>query len=226
MSETRVIITAAGESSRFGGPKHLTDLEGETILGRAVRLFREHATDVVVSVRDEPRYKIEVERHGGTWFVPTITELNRECDMYVNCRHLWRPTGRTVIAYGDTWYSEDAVRTIMTHTKREWHLFARFAGSLRTGKGWPEVWAHSFFPEHHADEDRAIAAALGDAAAPRATIYEMYRHLFGAEKAFDWKQRDLGQMTHISDWTEDFDYPRDIAEWSARRDVARSWGAL
>ena len=54
------IVMADGEGKRWGNykgvPKHLIEINGETLLGRTTRLLKEHNVDYIITTSDE-RYK-------------------------------------------------------------------------------------------------------------------------------------------------------------------------
>jgi hypothetical protein len=213
---TRVIVTAAGEGTRWGNhrgvPKHLLPSpanSSETLLGRIVRqcLDYDARLDVVVS---GPRHYAQP---GARIFTPTYRPNDFECSIYTWTSELWNQNGRTVYLYGDTFYTDAAIATILGFTPEEWHLFARFKESSVTGKPWPEVWSHSFWPEQINEEVVMITGAVEARhrfGYPRASIYEMYKERFGRlVGGFSYDQTNLGAMTEIDDWTEDFDFPKD-----------------
>jgi len=219
---TTVIITAAGEGSRWGNhlgvPKHLLPTpQGETLLARTVRLVGDWdpTIRVVVTGPLDERYRIP----GAELIVPIARPDFAECSMYMWAEAAWNAEGRTVFLYGDTFYTGAAIATILGFTPREWHLFARFKESSVTGKPWPEVWAHSFYPEHWTAElaliDR-VSTMKRSGKIPRASIYEMYKARFGKLRPFTYDQRDYGALTQIDDWTEDFDFPRDYDAYVVR----------
>lgn len=226
----RVILTAAGQGTRWGPgqqpkpqwqgslPKHLTVVEGEALLHRSVRLFRDAGADVwITGPPDDSRYEIPE----STLFVPINRPDDKECSMYSWARPIWNPEGRTIHCYGDVWYSEECVQSIMSFPKREWHMWWRPHGSKTTGKQWNEVWAHSFWPEHIEMENeliRRVVDLMNQRAIPRALIYEMYKLKHGKLLPFRYTQRALGDdVTTIDDWTEDFDQLQDLDKWLARR---------
>ena len=61
MNEVAAIIIAAGASSRLGEPKQLLLVEGETLLGRAVRIAKEAGADPVLVILGANRERIEAE---------------------------------------------------------------------------------------------------------------------------------------------------------------------
>lgn len=220
MSAHRVIITAAGDAKRWnnwrGVPKHLVDVNGEPLLARTVRQLREAdpSVDIWITGPNDERY----EQRGARLYVPSWRPDFRECSMYVWAAPLWNEDGRTTFMYGDTFYSDDAVASILAGPGHlnAWHLWARFKASEITGKPWPEVWAHTFFAGEHRVEEQMIHAA--QLSPQRGSIYEMYKWLHGVPLVpFSWEQTDLGGMTTIDDWTEDFDFNHDYEKFVARR---------
>lgn len=227
---TTVIITAAGEGSRWGNhlgvPKHLLPAPGspsETILGRTTRLVRRFDPLARVVITGPAEYK----QPGAELFTPVERPDDFECSIYTWAEPLWAfNQGRTVFLYGDTFYTPTALLQILDYRPREWHLWARFKESSITGKTWPEVWAHSFWPEQSGEEIAAIVAVTAlrrKGKLRRASIYEMYKWRHNALLPFTYDQKDLGGLTQIDDWTEDFDFPKDYDEF-VRRYEARHVG--
>lgn len=224
---TTVILTAGGDASRWGNyrglPKHLIPIDGEPILHRAARLFAEGGATVRITgpCPHDPRYDTP---HAVTYPVGKLEGFG-ECGMYQQTIGLWPREDRVVLGYGDVWYSEEAVRTILDPDQpRSWRIYARFGSSVCTGKSWGEVWAHSFWPEQQEEEKtliRAVAHLASFGIIPRALIYEMYQ--LRAGKLLPWSeiQHDYGDYVAINDWTEDFDRPSELETWERlRRKVA------
>ncbi len=71
MSRHAAVILAAGQSSRLGAFKPLVELEGETLLARAARLFREAGVEEVLAVAGHraPEVREEARRLGLAWVV-------------------------------------------------------------------------------------------------------------------------------------------------------------
>ena len=216
----RVIVIAAGEGTRWGNhlgvPKHLIEIEGEVLLARTVRQFAAYTADVVVVGPDE-RYLIPP----GRLHVPTITPSNGGVDKFLSSKHLWNPEGRTVVAYGDVWFSDEAVDQIVGFWEHEWRLFARVGASTVTGCAWGECFAQSFWAAHHAEHLKALELvrdleACGEIG--RGGGWEHYRAMCGAKTATRLGHHaDQGRLTPIDDWTDDFDSPTDYDRWISRR---------
>lgn len=61
MNDVAAVIIAAGASSRLGEPKQLLLVEGETLLGRAIRIATEAGADPVLVILGASRERIEAE---------------------------------------------------------------------------------------------------------------------------------------------------------------------
>ena len=94
-------------------PKHLIEIGGETLLGRTVRLLRENdsKSEVIITSHDA-RYEIE----GAVRYEPKNNNL--EIDRFTE----ELIADDVCFLYGDTYYSEEAARTI-TETEAEDILF-------------------------------------------------------------------------------------------------------
>lgn len=217
---TRAIIAAAGSEERWGNhlgvPKQLIPIDGETLLDRIIRLLhREGIRDIVIS----GAFRVEGCRTViPEWDIDPV-------DGRLGVRGLWNDAGRTIILMGDVWYSDAAMQTIGSHVWRDRHLFARFGPSKRTGKPWAEIFANSFWPEHHADHEASLRAvnALHEAGhIPRGGLWESYLLDHGAVvtgmmDADGGCVRNMGDATVIDDMTDDFDYPADYDRWVSAR---------
>lgn len=214
----RTIILAGGDNARWGNhlgvPKHLIPIDGEPLLHRTARQFKKAGTDVVIlGPKDHnPRYEV-----AGCVTTPSPRQPGLyEVGMYLDAAPFWLTTGKTILVYGDTYYTDEAVATIVEYAPREWHLFARFGPSSVTGKWWGEAWAHSFWPEQHLEERsliRRVVSLAEQKSIPRALIYEAYKLRQGMLFPWTEQQFDYGSYTEINDRTEDFDGSEDYERW-------------
>jgi hypothetical protein len=217
-----VIIIAAGEALRWnnylGVPKHFIAIDGEPILARAVRLLRAYGPEIVVVGREE-RYKLD----GAALYFPVLDPENHDADKFLSSRQLWNAFGRTVVLYGDAYYTEEAIATIMTYTGRDWTLFARFGASRFTGCPYGECFAQSFWPEQIPEH---LAALLRVRDLQRRKLLDRcggWEHYMAMNHVSDADIRHvkfLDRAVMVDDWTDDFDKPEDydrfVARWSAR----------
>ncbi len=106
----KYIIMAAGEGKRWGNyngvPKHLIEINGETLLGRTARLLKENNVDYIITSSDE-RYK----QYGEV--IPQ-SYLDCEIDRFEDINE-----DEICYLYGDVYYSENAIKTIINTTTDE-----------------------------------------------------------------------------------------------------------
>ena len=104
----RYIIMADGNSTRWnnylGIPKHLIRIDGETLIERTVRLFREHdeACEIIVTSHNKDYEFSGAVRHQPVNNVLEIDRFTKELISDNMC-----------FLYGDTYYSEHAIHTIV-----------------------------------------------------------------------------------------------------------------
>jgi len=105
----KYIIMAAGAGTRWnnylGVPKHLIEINGETLLARTTRLLKENnITDYVITCSD-PRY---------AQYGPTIPQTDHDCE--IDRFEESVIDGPVCYLYGDVYYSEDAIKTIINES--------------------------------------------------------------------------------------------------------------
>lgn len=212
---------AAGDDPRWVGetgyPKHFIEIDGERILDRTVRLLAPRV-EIVVSGHPDPRYKYP---DAALWVPYRNTDL-LDADNVLSTRPVWSRDDRTVILYGDCYYTEEAIETILAFAPREWQLFCRFEPSAITGKPWGEPWAWSLWPEHHEEHVAAHFRTIDlvrSGVLWRCGAWEHYRAMCGLpdERMGIEHHGDYGRATVIDDWTEDFDFPVDLDRFLAGR---------
>jgi hypothetical protein len=140
-SNQKVLIIAAGDGSRWGNylgvPKHLVNIEGEILLNRTCRQFLRYSSDVVV-VGPDDRYSVQ----GTKLFIPDMSE-RRELDKFASSMSEWNEQGKTILVYGDVYFTDEAVEAIVSHVG-DWRYFCRSKASSITGKNCKEIFAISF----------------------------------------------------------------------------------
>lgn len=215
----RVIIPCAGMATRWFGdtPKHLVPIFDEPILHRTVRLIQERTdADVRVVVKNlsDDRYKIP----GATRATAKLDPSRSQADKLSSSRHLWSKTGRTVILWGDCFFTEVAMDRILSHDG-DWCMFARLGPSKFTGKDHKEPFGFSLAPEHHDVLDLGINTCIDQARAGTLTAWsgswQMYRAAlgYGDVRWPDLPTTALDNVTVIDDWTDDFDVEDDWRNW-------------
>jgi hypothetical protein len=202
---TRCIIICAGEATRWDNyldvPKHLIEIGGETILQRTVRLLNKYeGLDIfVVGKNDDDRYKIP----GSTYYEADLNPENVDADKFLSSQSLWNEDGRTIVFYGDVWFTEEAIDTIIMHTGTDWVLFSNDK----------ECFAQSFYPEHIEEHRNALYRIRDDfksGVIKRCGGWEHYRAMTGTPLD---KHEFRGRNIKIYDLTDDFDFPWEYDEW-------------
>lgn len=223
------IILAQGDGRRWelpdptftpalGGPylgrrKQSVEVDGETLIGRAERLFRERGCDVLTVAHPELAEHVvgRLVTADDAW--PTGTDQ----DKFFMSRPWWSPDARTVILWGDCWYSEAAADTIVNHPSDDLHYFRRPGPSRLTGHRWDESFAVSFGVHEH-DRVLRLAEAAVEAVRSgrigRTKIRTHYALSLGLDEIDDGRLLfDTPGQTIIDDWTDDLDSPYDYAQW-------------
>lgn len=209
----RAIIIAAGEATRWnnylGTPKHLIRIDGEPLLHRTVRLLKQYTDDIFVVAKDDPLYLID----GATRYVPTLNyEAHADADKFLSSKELWNDKGRTVVFYGDVYFTEYAMHKIASYWVKDWTLFCRPHASMYTGTPWGECFAQSFYPEHieqHEAKLMHIARLFKRGRIDRCGGWEHYRAMIGLRDDQIRSKQIKGNIVTIDDFTDDFDYPDD-----------------
>jgi hypothetical protein len=134
----KVLIVAAGEGVRWENyrnvPKHIVEVEGEILLHRTYAQFKRY-TDNIVIVSTDPRYAI------GQTYAPLVGDFLDFGKMY-SSYPIWDDE-RTVIVFGDVYFTDKAVETIMSNTD-DFKFFLRKDKSSYTGKNHKEIFALAF----------------------------------------------------------------------------------
>lgn len=221
----RVIIQCAGNGDRWGNhlgvPKHLAVLRGEPILHRAVRLIGELSdAEVIIGVADgrDSTYKVDGSARRKVQLDPS----RQQADKVLSCEHLWSPSERTVVLFGDIYWTDDAMARVL-ECDEPWAAFCRFGPSSFTGCDHAELFGFTFTPDERSRiRDAAnLCADLGRAGVLSnwSGGWQVYKAAAGALTADTVnpaevpKARTLGHAVEIDDWTDDLDEPGDWDRW-------------
>ena len=205
----KVLIVAAGEGRRWENyrnvPKHIVEVEGEILLHRTYSQFKRY-TDNIVIVSTDPRYAI------GQTYAPLVGNFFDFGKIYSS--HLIWDEERTVIVFGDVYFTDEAVDTIMSN-EDEFKFFLRKDKSSYTGKNHKEIFALAFSGGMNQRIKSAIETLI-DRKQGGAGAWRLYLHLHGLDKAKSGFYNTDGYV-HIDDLTEDFDYHNDLIKWEKMR---------
>lgn len=216
----RVIIAAAGHQDKWknylGVPSHLAPVDGAPLLARTIRQALTISDDVHLTYPPgDSRYLDAIPAGANVQAHPRGSSYPSE----YHATHLhWNPGGRTILLLGDTYFTDAAIHKIASFSKRTYQGFGRHKGSSVTGCRYGELWAASWWTDHHKQMDEHLAKIkrLRDAGTiTRPTGWMLLRAWQGTDLA---KHRCLPEwMTTIDDWTEDWDFPVDYDSHPAIR---------
>ena len=188
----KYIIMADGKGTRWNNyhniPKHLIEIDGETLLARTVRLLRENdaRADIVITSHD-PRYEVP----GARRYEPQNNHL--EIDRFTE----ELIADDVCFLYGDTFYSESVIQKI-ADTPAEKLLFFGNERSIVAIKV-----ADGALFRQHVDRVRALFLAGKIDNCIGWQVYQSFEGLPFGEKTI------AADYILIQDGTEDFNSPAD-----------------
>lgn len=222
---THYILTIAGEGSRWnnhlGVRKHLVPIYGEPNLYRTLRLINANDKDCKIFLGANPAFPLpDFCKHVATIYDGTTYIKGAESDRYFASKEYWNTEGRTVLVWGDVFFTEYAIK-IITNPQRDWLRYGRPAGCRYSKrKSWGEEFAISFHPEHH-DAILAACKRVEDISKNRKVqlFGAIYMAMLGLSdhaivtESKSGRKNNYGHMIDIDDLTDDFDYPEDYDEF-------------
>lgn len=204
--KSRVLILAAGEGSRWenyrGVQKHKLVIEGEVLIERTVRQFLKYSSDVVV-VGSDKSYEVD----GARCYIPPYHPKWKDMAKFWSSRDIWSEE-RTVLVFGDVYFTDEAVETIMKD-EGEFTFFIRSKASNLTGKPWREIFGIAFKGSSNEMLKARILEIIESSIAFRTGGWHLHKRL-----VHEFKNTF---SVEIDDWTEDFDFPVDIDRWEENR---------
>lgn len=212
MVQVRVIIAAGrATDSRWklykGVAKQLVPIGSERLIERTIRQFSACA-EVLVTHPPGHRLPLNGTRQVEPRNDPVLGDING----VLNSRAYWSHEDRTIVALGDVYFSDFAIRTI-TASRRDWALYGRAGASSLTGKTHDEQFAIGFMPEEH---DKIVYAAYQAARLwQRRRIRwvrfpQLYHSMLGyPPERIDRRPEPSAHFVTIDDESDDIDYPAD-----------------
>ena len=206
----RYIIICAGDGKRWnnymGVPKHLALINNEPILYRTIRLLKENGVSSNEIYLVSKEYNLE---ECNTYY-PTLTKEFHDADKFLSSKCLWDLHDRTVILYGDVYFTDDAIKSIVNYTNKKWTLFCRPTASQITGKSWGECFAVNFYPRN-IDKMTILLYRMVDmfdeGLIDRIGGWELTRLMARRSPKKHMEKSNLYYV--IDDFTEDIDYAED-----------------
>lgn len=208
-----VVILAAGDSRRFGGPKHLEVVAGETLVGRQARLWHDKEARVTVIV---PPEAVELYRGSGltrATVVPRSAPVETNAMKYREALNV-ADDGPLVITFGDVFFTSRAIEVIHAGCEGDAiRLFCRFGPSVYTGKPWGEAFA-LFVPEEQrsrfTDALEWVIVEYAEGRIWRDGLWEVAKRLERVPAERFGEHLPLSMFVDIDDLTDDIDFPEDL----------------
>lgn len=208
----RIIIIAAGDATRWGGymgvTKHYAEIAGEPVIERTVRLLKERKLKDIWVV--SKGYQIE----GVKNYRPTLNPRNHDADKFLSSSELWHEKKRTIVIYGDVYFTEEAIDTILSFGMDLFRMFCRPTQNRKFKYPYGECFAISFAPVEHEyllyNLKRLVHLYRADVI-DRIGGWELTRLMAGVPiERMNKHQYNLPNYVVINDKTNDIDYPSDF----------------
>jgi|688.fasta_scaffold572495_1 hypothetical protein len=198
-----VFILAAGDGTRWenyrGSSKHKVLVEGEVLIERTYRQFSKYA-DKVIIVADE-------EQGFAETYIPAKNKDWKDIAKFWSSKDIWSE-GKNIMVFADVYFTDEAVESIM-NDPYGLSFYLRSRRSEITQKPWREIWGIGF--------DGLSIDILKSSILSIIESKENYNT--GGWRLLDQLNKDNQRvnLVEIDDWTEDFDFPKDIRRWEKQR---------
>ena len=228
--KTRCIVLCGGSNRRWKGykdipTKHFADLGGEVLLHRTLsQLAQYDSLEVHLVIKREDKKYFDFFPPSHLYHITLDENIHTEAYKYLSSKGLWNREGRTVVLLGDVWFSDRAMKRIIGDKKRRWSVFGRSVKSFITGCPYRELFAQSFWPEHHKkhyDKLQELDEIYRTTASIQASGWAHYRMMNGIPH--DVHAICLRNFVEVSDFTDDIDSPEDYERWNK---LYREWYTL
>ena len=207
----KYIIMADGEGKRWnnymGVPKHLIELNGERLIDRTVRLLKEVGIeDIWITTHDE---RLHVS--GINIYEPTNNL--EEIDKFLSNEPIW--TKNVLFVYGDVYYTEDAIKAMVSCPMiNDFKFCGRFGAHKYTKKDFGEIFGLKFLGDSGATKVREGCKAVHrylESGGHRGSGWELYKAMHNAEDMV--AHQYFGNFEEINDLTDDFDCPSEYEDF-------------
>lgn len=208
----KYIIMCGGTYAKWDRPKHLTELKGEPLVARTIRLLRENGiTDIAISSNSElfEQFGVPVLKHENKYSLPLE---GRATSPWLDAFY---PMNKPVCyIFGDVVFSPEAIKTIV-ETQTDSIEF--FASAKPLPKIYPKHWAEPF-------AFKVTDTKLFFMAITTTKLYDKEGYfnrqpvsweLWQVIKDTPLNKVDYTNYTVINDYTCDIDCPEDIKLFEA-----------
>ena len=203
----KYIIMCGGTYQRWKKPRHLTEINGEPLVARTIRLLRENGVkDIAISSNDPifEQFGVPVLKHRNTY---NAIGYNNFTGYWCECFY---PTDEpTCYIFGDVVFTPEAIRKIV---ETETDDIEFFASAPPFAPGYPKPWAEPFALKVVNTNHLKHAISLTKQYADQGLFHRkpIMWELWQVIQAAPLNHIDYSSYTVINDTTCDIDYPEDI----------------
>lgn len=210
-------IMCGGEYTEFEQPRPFIEICGERLIDRTLRLLKENGTADICITSNDPRFDGLAERleHQNSYRAgPDIGQEGCWLDAFYPD---FPENTQVTFLYGDVWYSEEAMETIVSCTRSSNVLFGTGIAKNKAHRNWGEPFAYrvtDYKTFMQGVEDVKELWRAGKVERNPIT-WELYRYLNG----FDVNVQMINDDTYIviDDLTMDVDAPN--SAWMIEKKV-------
>jgi hypothetical protein len=206
----KFIIMAGGTYAKWDRPKHLTELKGEPLVARTIRLLRENGiTDIAISSNNElfEQFGVPVLHHENPF---TLPKDGRAKTPWLDAFY---PMAEPVCyIFGDVVFSPEAIKTIV---KTDTNDIQFFASAKPLPRIYPKQWAEPFAFKVK-DTNRFFEAIEATKQYDEQGLFKRQPvswELWQVIKGTPLNKVDSTNYVKINDYTCDIDVPEDVAKF-------------
>ena len=202
----KYIICCGGDYTQWETPRHLTEINGETIVGRTIRLLRESGIDdISISTNNEAfeQFGLPILRHNNEYTTKGYNDcVGQWCNVFY-------PTDEpTCYIFGDVIFSPEAIRTIVNTETDDILLFgSKRPFSKQYPKKYIEPFAYKVVDTDHLKRACNEVKRLDKEGvfARKPIAWELWSVICGTDPNIINKSYQA-----INDYTCDIDYPSEV----------------
>lgn len=201
------VIMCGGTYNKWTAPRHLIELNGESVVARTIRLLRENGVEDIYISANDPLFEnlgVPVLKHKND-YAETIVEGVK--GYWVDAFYpLDEPA---CYLFGDVVFSPSAIRTIVNTETEDIEYFASAPPfSEIYQKEWAEPFALKVVNQEHLKEAIRVTKFCADnkLCYRKPIMWELWQVI----KQTPLNQIDYTNYTAINDYTCDIDYPQDV----------------